>query len=149
MCERAGHWMCPGKIESPRESPSAESEIGPSKSARHKARNKMPDTFYLVRANSTIGALTLRFPPQTGAETAEEGTGGKARAPKGWRLASPSTPPWIGRGFSSLGNPLRIPNCIPKHLHPPLLAPSIARAKALLSSPRKIFTSRSLVCRSE
>lgn len=44
---------------------SAESETGCGSNIYMMAENKMPDTFYSVRANSTAGALTLRFPPQT------------------------------------------------------------------------------------
>lgn len=49
----------------------------------------MPDTFYLVRANGTTGALTLRFPPQT-SESGHEPNGGKGearRAPEGVAFA--------------------------------------------------------------
>lgn len=42
-----------------------------------RAANKMSDTFYLVRANGTIGALTPRFPPQTSEDRR------KRRAPEG------------------------------------------------------------------
>lgn len=44
------------------------SEIDGLSNLHTTAANKMPDTFYLVRANGTIGALTLRFPPQTSAD---------------------------------------------------------------------------------
>jgi len=48
-------------------SASTESEIvgWPACPTYETVENKMPDTFYLVHANGTIGALTLRFPPQT------------------------------------------------------------------------------------
>jgi len=43
--------------------------------------NKMLDTFYLVRANGTIDALTLRFPPQTiGGPKKEANADGVVRA---------------------------------------------------------------------
>lgn len=61
------------------------------------AANKMSDTFYLLRANGTIGALTLRFPPQTSEDRR------KRRTPEGW--FSRWKRRWSGsdRGFSPLG----------------------------------------------
>jgi hypothetical protein len=49
--------------------------------------DKMPDTFYLVRANGTIGALTLCFPPRTSQRQ------GKRRIER----AIPGSPRWRRR----------------------------------------------------
>lgn len=86
--------MRPGKIESaslPRYKPqNRKSTTGPcvSKPVRTWLKIKCPDTFYLVRANGTVGALTLHFPPQTSERWTD---GGKGAAEKGWhRWKTPS-----------------------------------------------------------
>lgn len=115
------------------------SEIDGLSNLHTKVANKMPDTFYLVRANGTIGALTLRFPPQTSEDRR------KRRAPEGGFRAGNATGPdrtedlarsesatdWIVfRGTPTVSLIL-------------LLRARETRARMGSSITRKIFTSRS------
>lgn len=73
------------------------SEIDGLSNLHTTAANKMPDTFYLVRANGTIGALTPRFPPQTSVDRR------KRRAPEGWFPRWKRRRAGSDRGFGPLG----------------------------------------------
>jgi len=105
--------------------------------------DKMPDTFYLVRANGTIGALTLRFPPQTSQRRGERDASNERSLDL--RVAAETSPWPNGRGFSSPRNPP--PDWIVSRSTPIPLAARLVpfaynRAKSPIT-PWKIFTSRS------
>lgn len=99
-CARKG-WVLNARTKSKSTSqPPSEptgSEIDGLSNLHTKAANKMPDTFYLVRANGTIGALTLRFPPQTSEDRR------KRRAPQGWFSRWKRHRSGSYRGFSPIG----------------------------------------------